>query len=267
MSRPSPADHAKNHPGETLTGGDSNLWTSTPNVNGVYRWVRVKVAPKKSAKKIPKKSAKGKAKATSKKSTKATPKKSTKSKTKTKKITREAVIILVPFLLPYEEYSGDQRYYSTGNKALDKTVVGRIAKDHTRVKQAFEYDLKGLGTLKFEYYPPGGKLFNNDFLVPKNTLGVIALRLSNLKASETLAKLTKIVLEVVDSGPDTWMEGDLNIIQENEVKRTKGFPKGTLGAELLFDVERIQIIEYLSSGGLKDIETVKINSAIPVSIF
>lgn len=40
--RPSPPHPANDRPNETMTGNDGNQYISTPNKNGVYRWVKVK---------------------------------------------------------------------------------------------------------------------------------------------------------------------------------------------------------------------------------
>lgn len=109
--------------------------------------------------------------------------------------------------------SEDSQSVSSLGGKLRELVEKRIARDKTHIKSIVDYDLKKWGNkvVHFEYLPP-------------DTVRLI------LQHPITKAQRDYLGCEVVDPdgvGPDTWMEGDLDIIIPGE---SSSYP---CGAELL----------------------------------
>lgn len=98
----------------------------------------------------------------------------------------------------------------TGNTDMDKLIEQRIKKDKTDIKRIF-YDHKVLG-MKYD----GGPFVYLKIQETKNGLDQ-----NDLKKMQ----------EDIEMGPDTWMEGNIEILTKEEANKTKKF-KNSGGVEL-----------------------------------
>jgi len=110
---------------------------------------------------------------------------------------------------------------STGNVKIDKLVETRLLKDHTRTKSILWDPYKAIS----HSYNPKTKIIT---LKVKRTTG---------KWSMNDAEEIRELIE--DLGPDTWMEGDIGILNRIELKDTKYKDKDYV--ELGLSVKKIDI--------------------------
>lgn len=119
---------------------------------------------------------------------------------------------LEPFLINDDYLDG----ISTFTPKYDRLIKQRIADDYTHVKGIFTY-----------YYKVVDYVWKDPYII-------VTLQ---PKSGKRFAKneLIKIRDEIVDPdnvGPDTWMEGDITILSEDEARKTKRFKNSNHGVEL-----------------------------------
>lgn len=129
-------------------------------------------------------------------------KKSPKKSSKSKKI----------YLLPYLNTGYVGKTLSTGNAKKDTLVKQRLLKDYTHVRDVFGEDLNTRG-----YHFDGKHI------------------IIDIEDSRSKKAIEHEVKQIIEMGPDTWMEGDIVILDEDEAKGTK--LKGL--TELMFDFVKI----------------------------
>lgn len=95
---------------------------------------------------------------------------------------------------------------STGNAKIDRLVKSRISKDHTRVKNILWDPYK---TVKYEYNPKRNRII----LTVKRTKGEWTMK--------DAKEMNESYIDPHNAGPDGWMEGNIGILNEKELKDTK----------------------------------------------
>jgi hypothetical protein len=131
------------------------------------------------------------------------------------------VVKLHPFLI--QDGNDFQDNISTGSKKYDDLIKNRIAADYTNIKSIFSY-----------YYDVIGYKFDGIYVYV-----LLAPKKGKRFGINELEKISKEVVDPYDVGPDTWMEGDITILSQDEASKTKLF-KGTdssieLGVEVVTD--------------------------------
>lgn len=128
-------------------------------------------------------------------------------------------------LRPFFVYDGNE-YDTTiylGHAELDKLVKQRIKNDYTNIKSILDYEYK-VNNYKFD----GNKIF---------------LDLSKKKGAFTEKDFENIqdTVDPYNTGPDTWMEGNIVILTESETKKLpKNHPYHGKSLELAVEVADIK---------------------------
>lgn len=138
-----------------------------------------------------------------------------------------AIVELEPFFI----IDGNDFIFdiSTGNAKTDQLVKSRIKKDHTRVKSILYDPYK---TVSYNYNPK------------TNT---ITLKVKRIKGKWTISDAKKMnddQIDPYDVGPDTWMEGDIQILSKKELVGTKYAGKD--GVELGVIARKIDVPSKVS---------------------
>ena len=117
------------------------------------------------------------------------------------------------YLLPYlNDGHATGKSITTGNAKKDALVKQRLLKDYTHVRDVFGEDLNTRG-----YHFDGKHI------------------IIDIEDSRSKKEIEKIIDDIIEMGPDTWMEGDIVILDEDEAKGTK--LKGL--TELMFNFIKI----------------------------
>lgn len=102
------------------------------------------------------------------------------------------------YLLPYlNDGHSEEKSITTGNAKKDALVKQRLLKDYTHVRDIFE-ELDTLG-----YHFDGKHI------------------IIDIKDDRPKKEIESEVKEIIELGPDTWMEGNIIILDEDEVKGTR----------------------------------------------
>ena len=143
-----------------------------------------------------------------------------------------AIVELEPFFI----VDGNDFIFdiSTGNTKTDQLVKSRIKKDYTRVKSIL-------------YDPYKTVTYNYD---PKTN--IITLKVKCIKGKWTISDAKKMnddQIDPYDTGPDTWMEGDIQILSKKELVGTKYAGKD--GVELGVIARKIDVPSKVSEVSTK----------------
>jgi len=117
---------------------------------------------------------------------------------------QEAIVELEPFfIVDSNDFIFD---ITTGNSKIDKLVKDRLKRDHTNVKTII-------------WDPFKVTLYSYD---PKRNIITLKVKKNKGKWSMDDAKtINENYIDPYNIGPDTWMEGNIVILNKNEVKGTK----------------------------------------------
>lgn len=117
------------------------------------------------------------------------------------------------YLKPYiDDGYGTNKTIKTGNYCTDRIVVERLKLDHNDVKSIF-MDWNWDDDFKYGKVAYPVKVINYEF---NGTHIILDVRYGGPKEY-----LECTIKQIIKMGPDTWMEGDIVILDEDEIEDTK----------------------------------------------
>lgn len=117
----------------------------------------------------------------------------------------EIQITLAPRLLEGDNLNGS---LNTGQPKVDRLIKERLIKDHTRIAHIFDYveHIKNIKSYHFN---------------PQTGLVQLILRTTDDTTPQDIPELKRNIEDEIENGADTWMEGDISIIDEDDLKKLK----------------------------------------------
>lgn len=93
---------------------------------------------------------------------------------------------------------------STKNKKFDQLILKRINEDHTSVSHIFDY-VDGITGIKSYSYD-----------IKKNLIHLVLLTQAS---KNEFSNIKQALIDEIENGADTWMEGDISILTEEDAQK------------------------------------------------